>query len=1137
MPTFLDQDLNVDTVNTTGDVDIEGNVNVVGTPVDGSQVVIRDTTTSSANAGGSLRLSSNDGSPMGDSHRLGVIEFTGAEDSSNTQIVGARIEALIDAAWTNVENGCALYFYTTDGNNSQTNVLKIDSNKKSTFNGVIDVTDTTDSSDATGDTGALRVEGGASIAKKLFVGENLTVTGDLTVNGTTTTVSTTNTVVSDKLLELANGTSGTPSGDAGIIIERGSSNNAAIIWDESTDTFVVGTTTATGASTGDLSVTDAAFQAAAITASGDISTTGEVKTAKVSYTDGDDAITIADGGGITANTSLTLASGATVTAIKDEDAMGSNSATALATQQSIKAYVDSQTSGAGNMDNWILEDDDGTEVTVSNGKEVKFIGSGITTNFTDTSDGSDADPFDLTFTVDAAQTGITSVVNSSLEIGRDADNRIKFGTDNQIIFEVDGGDNVIFKTGGEIEATSLDIGGDADIDGTLEADAITVDGVALNEYIADTVGAMVGSNTESGITVAYQDADNTLDFTVGTLNQDTTGTAAIATTVTCADESSDTTCFVGYVTAATGDLGLKTGSNLTFNSSSGLLTATQLAGTLQTAAQANITSVGTLTALTVDDVAVDGKVITMTGSTDDTAVITVGTNGTLDITTTDTAAAAANIQITADGTAELAGTTVTLDSGADVVLSAGGGNVTMDDGSTTIFDFNTADTSLTIHDDQDTGDNFKITVAQHGATTIATVDDDAAAADLTLDIDGDIVLDSGEGKWRFKKGGSGRLKVDEDNSGDVQIELSQADKKLEFKGTDSSSGITALELDMALAGKATFNGGVVSTAAANTFGATSFNDANITNVGDIALDSISADGTTIGIACDTVTFDSANSEDPLIIIKNTTNDANGARLRFVKDKGAAGADNDVAGAIEFYADDDNQDNILFGKIEGIVADASNGAEGGRVTISVASHDGEIQPGLVVEDGGGEDEVNVTIGNVTTSKTSVSGALGVRDSAPKVSLNVVHDYNTATFENQLADGEGGGRVLRYSPGADDTLTVGGLYFLHTDGTWDAADADAVATGASQMLGIGLGNARTAGLLMEGFIRIPSTEILNVPGSGAVDGLPLYVSTTAAHLDFTAPSGGGDFVRIVGHAIDDDSGDVLIYFNPSNNWVEL
>ena len=86
--------------------------------------------------------------------------------------------------------------------------------------------------------------------------------------------------------------------------------------------------------------------------------------------------------------------------------------------------------------------------------------------------------------------GITSVVNSSLEIGRDADNRIKFGTDNQIIFEVDGGDNVIFKASGEIEASSLDISGDADIDGTLEADAITVNGTALNTVIGNEATAL-----------------------------------------------------------------------------------------------------------------------------------------------------------------------------------------------------------------------------------------------------------------------------------------------------------------------------------------------------------------------------------------------------------------------------------------------------------------------------------------------------------------------------------------------------------------------------------------------------------------------------------------------------------------------
>ena len=92
-------------------------------------------------------------------------------------------------------------------------------------------------------------------ANLTFDGSTLTVAGNLTVTGTTTTISTTNTIISDKLIELANGTSGTPSGDAGIVIERGDSTNAAIIWDESRDEFVLGTTSATGATTGDLTVT------------------------------------------------------------------------------------------------------------------------------------------------------------------------------------------------------------------------------------------------------------------------------------------------------------------------------------------------------------------------------------------------------------------------------------------------------------------------------------------------------------------------------------------------------------------------------------------------------------------------------------------------------------------------------------------------------------------------------------------------------------------------------------------------------------------------------------------------------------------------------------------------------------------
>jgi hypothetical protein len=173
---------------------------------------------------------------------------------------------------------------------------------------------------------------------------------------------------------------------------------------------------------------------------------------------------------------------------------------------------------------------------------------------------------------------------------------------------------------GELDAGSLDVSGDADIDGTLEADAITVDGTALNEYIADTVGAMVGSNTETNITVTYEDADNTLDFVIGTLNQDTTGTAALATSFTVtANDTANETVYPVFVDGVSGTQGAETDAGLTYNPSTGLLTSTgfsgNLTGTLQTAAQANVTSVGTLTSLTISgDLTVDTNTLKVDSS-------------------------------------------------------------------------------------------------------------------------------------------------------------------------------------------------------------------------------------------------------------------------------------------------------------------------------------------------------------------------------------------------------------------------------------------------------------------------------------------------------------------------------------------
>lgn len=94
-------------------------------------------------------------------------------------------------------------------------------------------------------------------------------------------------------------------------------------------------------------------------------------------------------------------------------------------------------------------------------------------------------------------------------------------------------------------------------------------------------------------------------------------------------------------------------------------------GVLQVAGQTNITSVGTLTALTVDDIGLDGKTLTITGDTDDTFTIVTGAGGATTLTTTDTAAAAGHFEVAADGN-------ITLDAAGDIALEAGGGDITAD---------------------------------------------------------------------------------------------------------------------------------------------------------------------------------------------------------------------------------------------------------------------------------------------------------------------------------------------------------------------------------------------------------------------------------------------------------------------------
>ena len=160
--------------------------------------------------------------------------------------------------------------------------------------------------------------------------------------------------------------------------------------------------------------------------------------------------------------------------------------------------------------------------------------------------------------------------------------------------------------------------------------------------------------------------------------------------------------------------------------------------------------------------------------------ITVGGTANLaavSVTGAITANAGVNVDnITIDGTEiDLSSGDLTLDVAGDIVLDADGDNITIKDGTNTTLD-----------------------IVSNGTT------------DVTLDAPGDIFLDADGGNVTIKDNGTSVLDI-ANNSTDVELTVSTADKNFKIKGTDGSSAITALDIDMAAAGHATFNNQITAT--------------------------------------------------------------------------------------------------------------------------------------------------------------------------------------------------------------------------------------------------------------------------------------------------------------------------------------
>ena len=248
-------------------------------------------------------------------------------------------------------------------------------------------------------------------------------------------------------------------------------------------------------------------------------------------------------------TSAVLNTGVSGTAVLDEDNMASDSATQLATQQSIKAYVDGQVSGvtASSTTTFTNKTISGSNNTLSNiaMSSTAFVaGTGLTLSTN-------------TVNIDAAQTGITSLLATDIKIGEDDQTKVDFGTANEIHLYADNTKRVtIDSTGltvnsGSLETATIDFtDGDnaltiADGGGITAAAGITST-AAANAFGASSVtGALSLKNgsTSAGFAEFFEDSGN------GTNKVTLIGPASTADVTVTLPASADT--LVGKATTDT----------------------------------------------------------------------------------------------------------------------------------------------------------------------------------------------------------------------------------------------------------------------------------------------------------------------------------------------------------------------------------------------------------------------------------------------------------------------------------------------------------------------------------------------------------------------------------------------------------
>jgi hypothetical protein len=160
-------------------------------------------------------------------------------------------------------------------------------------------------------------------------------------------------------------------------------------------------------------------------------------------------------------------------------------------------------------------------------------------------------------------------------------------------------------------------------------------------------------------------------------------------------------------------------------------------------------------------------------------------------------------------------------------------------------------------------------------------------------------------------------------------------------------------------------------------------------------------------------------------------------------------------------------------------------------------------------------------------TFVSGTtLAVEDqiTITQSTIDTLNLSGSACINLSKAPGANGGSGLIIKIGSAVAVTQYNTVYFTSAGDWDNTDAGS-AEFASGLIGYTLGTSSvTNGVMLQGTIYKAS--------HGFSIGAPLFLSTTPGAMTTTAPTGGGDIIRVVGYAISASQ----IYFDPAKTWVE-